>query len=257
MPGRLGPRFAIETLFLIALAVGAGLADLATRWIVLIMVLGWLIVALLELTTERLWATVPAWRRPYYTPAVAPPAAVEAEPDPEPPVVVAPEAAADPLPEPEPVSEPEPASETEPVPEIEPETVIVSALAIREEVAIVEPEPSPREPEPAPELQPEPEPEPEPGLEAEPEPEPERAPEPAPEPEPEPAAEEPPARPRLEPLQPRAKRRWFGRRAEEPPEPEPEPTPKHVRLLPPTPRQDRVSDEVADLFDASEEETGA
>src|ERR671932_275853 len=85
MPGRLGLRFAIEALFLIALAVGAGLADLAARWIVLIMAGGWLIVALLELTAERLWATVPAWRRPYYPAAVGPPPAPpppEVEPEP-------------------------------------------------------------------------------------------------------------------------------------------------------------------------------
>ena len=31
MPARLGPRFAIEALFLIALAVGAAYADLASK----------------------------------------------------------------------------------------------------------------------------------------------------------------------------------------------------------------------------------
>lgn len=254
MPGRLGPRFALETLFLIALAIGAGLADLATRWIVLIMVLGWLLVALLELTAERLWATVPAWRRPYYSPAVAPPPSV-VEAAPEPPAVVE-----------EVVPEPEPEAEPEPEPEVEPETVIVSALAVREEIVVVEPEPEPAlEPEPRPEAQPEPEPEPDaeaqPAPEAEPEPEPEaeRKPEPEadtwPEPEHGPVAD---SRPRLEPLEPRPKRRWFGRRAEEPPASEPEPMPKHVRLLPPTPRQDRVSEEVGELFDSPErEETGA
>src|SRR4051794_25487275 len=82
MPGRTGPRFAIEALFLIALAVGAGYADLETKWIVLIMAAGWVVVALLELTTERIWATVPPWRRPYYVPA--PPPEVEAEPAPPP-----------------------------------------------------------------------------------------------------------------------------------------------------------------------------
>src|SRR5919199_6336558 len=119
MPGRLGPRFAIETVFLIALAVGAGLADLDTRWIVLIMAGGWLIVALLELTAERLWATVPAWRRPYYPAAVGPPPAPpppEVEPEP---VAAAPEP-----PEPEPEVVPAPPPPQPPAPELQPETGI-------------------------------------------------------------------------------------------------------------------------------------
>ena len=203
MPGRLGPRFAVEALFLIALAVGAGLADLATRWIVLIMAGGWLIVSLLELTSERLWATVPAWRRPGY-PAVAP--SPVAEPAPEPEVAPAPANAAAPEPEPEPV--PMPMEPAEP----EPETVIVSAANDWPDAPVAEPEP-----------------------------------------EPEPAAEEP-ARPKLEPLEGRPKRRWFRRGDEPAPEPESEPAPKHVRLLPTTPRQDRITDEVAEIFDTSERE---
>src|SRR5438128_5163198 len=96
MPGRLGPRFALEALFLIALAVGAGVADLDARWIAVIMAAGWLVVALMEWTAERLWATVPPWRRPYYT-VPAPPAAVVP-----PPVVpaVEPEPAPEPIPAP-------------------------------------------------------------------------------------------------------------------------------------------------------------
>ena len=73
MPGRTGPRFAIEALFLIALAVGAGYADLATKWIVVVMAAGWLVVALLELTADRIWAAAPPWRRPYYVQQPAPP----------------------------------------------------------------------------------------------------------------------------------------------------------------------------------------
>lgn len=130
MPGRLGPRFALETLFLIALAVAAAFADLEPKWIAAIMAGGWAVVALLEWTSERIWATAPPWRRPYYS--VPPP--VEA---PAPPSEVAAE------PEPEPVYEPVAAPEPEPEPE--PETMIVSQ---------VEPEP---EPEPAGEA-PEPEP---------------------------------------------------------------------------------------------------
>jgi hypothetical protein len=72
------------------------------------------------------------------------------------------------------------------------------------------------------------------------------------------AAERPPEQPRrptLEPLRPRPTRRWFRRRVEAPPEAvEPEPLPKHVRLLPTAARPDRVSDEVAEIFDVSDRE---
>src|ERR671932_512728 len=117
MPGRLGPRFALETLFLIALAAGAAFADLDIRWIAAIMAAGWVVVALLEWTSERLWATLPPWRRPYYSvpaPLAAPPPApvVEAEPDlePEPETIIVSrvEPVAEPELEPEPESEPEP-----------------------------------------------------------------------------------------------------------------------------------------------------
>ena len=53
MPGRLGPRFALEAAFLILLAVGAGLADLSPTAIVLVMVAAWVIVAVIEFTAER------------------------------------------------------------------------------------------------------------------------------------------------------------------------------------------------------------
>jgi hypothetical protein len=76
-------------------------------------------------------------------------------------------------------------------------------------------------------------------------------------PEPEPEASEP-ERPKLEPLEPRSKRRWFRRRAEEPqPEPEPPPVPKHVRLLPTPPRQDGVAAELSEIDEAPEREGGA
>src|SRR3954469_688784 len=200
MPGRTGPRFAIEALFLIALAVGAGYADLETKWIVLVMAAGWLIVALLELTNERIWATVPPWRRPYYVPAPPPPE-VEAEPAPAPP--------------------PEAEVPSPPPPE---EATVIAAR--------------PPDPEPLPE----------------PEPEPEPVSEPEPEPEPEPEAERLP--PKLEPLETRPKRRWLPRRRPEPAagaasEPD---VPKHVRLLPASERGDRVSQEVANLFDGDRED---
>src|SRR3954471_3008358 len=53
MPDRRGSRFALEVLFLLGLAVGLTLADLAPYEIAGIMLVGWVIVALLE------WA---AWR---------------------------------------------------------------------------------------------------------------------------------------------------------------------------------------------------
>src|SRR5919197_1342272 len=54
LPGRLGVRFALEALFIVLLAVGAGLADLRPAFIVLVMAGAWLLVALIELTAERI-----------------------------------------------------------------------------------------------------------------------------------------------------------------------------------------------------------
>ena len=53
LPGRSGLRFALEALFLILLAVGAGLADLRPLVIVLVMAGGWVVVALAEYTAGR------------------------------------------------------------------------------------------------------------------------------------------------------------------------------------------------------------
>jgi hypothetical protein len=221
MPGRMGPRFAIEALFLIALAVGVAYADLASKWIFVVMAGGWLVVALLELSADRIWAAAPPWRRPYYVPASPP----RAEP------VAAPPAVA----EPEPAAKAEPAAEPKPVPEPEP---------------VAEQAPGP-EPEPEPATEPEPEPEAvtmiavraEPAAAAEPEAEPESD-----------TAES--VRPTLEPLEPRRKRGWFRRREREDAEAEaPEiKVPKHVRLLPPSERTDRSGDEVAELLDLPEPE---
>jgi hypothetical protein len=223
MPGRMGPRFAIEALFLIALAVGVAYADLASKWIFVVMAGGWLVVALLELSADRIWAAAPLWRGPYYVPASPP----RAEP------VAAPPAVA----EPEPAAKAEPAAEPKPVPEPEPEPVAEQA-------------PGP-EPEPEPATEPEPEPEAvtmiavraEPAAAAEPEAEPESD-----------TAES--VRPTLEPLEPRRKRGWFRRREREDAEAEaPEiEVPKHVRLLPPSERTDRSGDEVAELLDLPEPE---
>jgi len=218
MPGRLGPRFAIEALFLIALAVGVAYADLSRKWIAIVMAGGWLLVALVELTAERIWATAPPWRRPDYYAApsprpepVAPPAPVEGKPKLPPPG----------LPEPEPIAA------SGPEPESVPEPVAQAAAELEPEAATV------IEPPERPDL------EPEPGSE--------------PEPEPVPVAS---SRPRLEPLDAKPKRRWFRRETEEVPDETTEiPMPKHVRLLPPTERRDSDTDEIAGLFD--EENTSA
>jgi hypothetical protein len=53
MPGGFGPRFAIEAGFLILLGVGAGLADLRTGVIVALLVAGWVLVSLFELSVWR------------------------------------------------------------------------------------------------------------------------------------------------------------------------------------------------------------
>jgi len=208
MPGRLGPRFSIEVLFLISLAVGAAYADLAAKWIVLVMAGGWLVVALLELSADRIWAAAPPWRRPNYVP-VAPPRS---------------ESVAAAVASPAVESEPEPGPEPEPEPEVEVEIEIEAATIISSRVEPVTP--------------------------AAQQPEPEEV-----EPEPEPIAAQP-ARAKFEPVEPTPKRRWFRRReSEAAPVEAPEiEVPKHVRLLPPSERADRSSDEVARLFDQPEHE---
>ena len=142
MPGRLGPRFSIEVLFLIALAVGAAYADLAAKWIVLVMAGGWLVVALLELSADRIWAAAPPWRRPSYVPVAAPRTEPEAAPATSPVV----EAAAEPVREPEP--EPEPEVEVE----IEIEAATIISSRVEPVAAVKEPESAPeaqeRQPEP-------------------------------------------------------------------------------------------------------------
>jgi hypothetical protein len=53
MPGGFAPRFAIEAGFLILLGVGAGIADLRTQVIVLLVAGGWVLVSLIELSIWR------------------------------------------------------------------------------------------------------------------------------------------------------------------------------------------------------------
>jgi hypothetical protein len=54
--GGFGPRFALEAGFLIAVAIGAGLAELSATVIVVVMAVAWLLVCLFELAV---WAEGP------------------------------------------------------------------------------------------------------------------------------------------------------------------------------------------------------
>src|SRR6266542_3297718 len=130
LPGRLGLRFALEALFLILLAIGAGLADLRPAVIVLVMAVAWVLVAVVEFTAERIAASPTSyllptpvqpeegepervfWPQPEERTVVAPPErplepkAVEPEPEPAPALTAEPlqekVEAAEPEPEPEP-----------------------------------------------------------------------------------------------------------------------------------------------------------
>jgi hypothetical protein len=138
MPGRLGPRFAIEALFLITLAAGVAYADLSRKWIAIVMAGGWVVVALLELTADRIWAAAPPWRRPDYFAAPMPRTEAVAAPAPAPEPVHRPE----PKPEPQPAPEPELEPEPEPVPAAE-EPEAATVIAQRTEPPAQEPEPEP------------------------------------------------------------------------------------------------------------------
>jgi outer membrane biosynthesis protein TonB len=126
LPGRLGLRFALEALFLVLLAIGAGLADLRPGFIVLVMAIAWLLVAIVEFTAERITASpltylLPqrgdppvdeaeaAWPMPEERTVVAPPERPEPEPEPQPEPEAEPELPLAPE-EPERAPEPEPAS---------------------------------------------------------------------------------------------------------------------------------------------------
>jgi hypothetical protein len=76
MPGDFAPRFAIEAGFLILLGVGAGLADLRTPVIVILLAGAWLLVSLIELAAWR------AQARPA-GPAILPAPRAEADADPD------------------------------------------------------------------------------------------------------------------------------------------------------------------------------
>ena len=225
LPGRLGLRFALEAIFLVLLAIGAGLAELRPALIVLVMAVAWVLVALVEFTAERIAASPTS----YLLPVPAPPEEGEPEqvfwPPPEERTVVAPpQRPAEPEaaePEAEHKPEPEPEPEDEPLPE-----------------QVLEPEPASLEP-------------PESGRRRgflrrhKPETEDELVPEAASEPEPE--SLEPPVSDR---------RRGLLRRREPEPEPSPPAPPRHVKLLPrrSAPEPGRAEQEVAELFDSGEDD---
>ena len=73
MPAAIGPRFVLEAGFLILLAVVVGLADLSPALIILVMTVGWLLVALIEYFAWRQSVGFPAMRR--FATAEAAPAA--------------------------------------------------------------------------------------------------------------------------------------------------------------------------------------
>ena len=159
LPGRLGLRFALEALFLVLLAIGAGLADLRPAVIVLVMAVAWVLVALIEFTAERIASSptsymlpTPArvdegedaepvvWPRPEERTVVAPP---ERPPEPEPTLEPEPEPEvaeeAEPEPEPEAAEEPKPEAVEEPEPEQQPRRRRLFRRRKEED----EPEPSP------------------------------------------------------------------------------------------------------------------
>lgn len=87
MQGGLGPRFALEAGFLIALAVAAGIADLSATAIVVVMAVAWLLVCLFELAVWAEGPRFPAFRREVVveeeqlTAVVPPPPEQPADPD--------------------------------------------------------------------------------------------------------------------------------------------------------------------------------
>lgn len=90
MPGRLGPRFALEAAFLLLLAVAMGLAELGATAIIVVMAVAWVLVAAVEWfasrePSHRAWAPPPPpaepWREPEPVAEVAAPVEEEEEAD--------------------------------------------------------------------------------------------------------------------------------------------------------------------------------
>ena len=126
MPAAIGPRFALEAGFLILLAVVVGLAELSPALIVLVMAVGWLLVALIEYFA---WRQSPAFStvQRYAVAEGPPPGPVlheMAEDPPPPPTPPAPETPPPATPTPEPAT-PEPAT----TPPAEEETMVAPQQA--------------------------------------------------------------------------------------------------------------------------------
>jgi hypothetical protein len=136
LPGRLGLRFALEALFLVLLAIGAGLADLRPALIVLVMGVAWVLVALIEFTAERIAASPVS----YLLPQQSPPEEGEPErvfwPRPEERTVVAP-----------PEAPPAPEEATDAAPAPEPQLEAQAEVETEPEAPLTAPE-EPEEPEP-------------------------------------------------------------------------------------------------------------
>jgi hypothetical protein len=144
MPAAIGPRFVLEAGFLILLAAVVGLADLSPALIILVMTVGWLLVALIEYFAWRQSPGFPAAQS--IVTADAPPTVreevVEDVPPPPPPATVREEVveerAPPPPPSPPPAeeetivappeAEPPPDSDAEPVRDFLPETAITHRL---------------------------------------------------------------------------------------------------------------------------------
>ena len=176
LPGRLGLRFALEALFLVLLAIGAGLADLRPALIVLVMAVAWVLVAIVEFTADRISSSplsylLPepgaagpeeeaervAWPMPEERTVVAPPEAVAAPERAATPVAAEAVPEGEPLPEPKPAPEPEPEPEPEQRQEQEAEPRPEPGAAAGGATPREEPEPeSDLEPEPESDLEPEP-----------------------------------------------------------------------------------------------------
>src|SRR5919204_2471256 len=113
LPGRLGFRFALEALFLVALALALGFADVRPLLIIVVMAGAWVLVALVEFTAGRIAASPLSYLLPQSVETEEEPRERVAWPMPEERTVVAP-------PERPVEAEPE-AVEAAPEPELEPE----------------------------------------------------------------------------------------------------------------------------------------
>jgi hypothetical protein len=82
--GGLGPRFALEAGFLIAVAIGAGFAQLSATAIVAVMAVAWLLVCLFELSVWAEGPRFPSFVRRRVVVEEPEPLASEPEPEPEP-----------------------------------------------------------------------------------------------------------------------------------------------------------------------------